>query len=214
MTVLKYVITTKELIMLEKEYITKQEVLKTLKSKYKIKEFEDRTLQYYIQKGVIKPGRMKRVKKVSGSVSYYPKNTPELIMMIRYLTSEKINTLKEIQENLDILNFKNIKKINEFYEEIFSGKTERHNILFENGIIKITPLAWELMDLHSVGCHRALVEFGIFGEDSFDHIYDEKAKIFIKKNKDNEFSIIFEFAETLGKRVIFKKTGTIIEEIK
>ena len=70
------------------------------------------------------------------------------------------------------------------------------------------------MDLHSVGCHRALVEFGIFGEDSFDHIQGENAKIFIKKNKDDEFSIIFEFSETLGKRVIFKKTGTIIEEIK
>jgi len=199
---------------LEKQYITKQELLKIIKDKYKVKDFEDRTLQYYIQRGVIEPGKIKREPGVSGSVSYYPKSTPEIIMMIRYLTSEKLNTLQEIQKNLDILNFKNIKKLNEFYDEMYSGKTDRHKILFEDGIIKITPLAWEFMSLHSVGCQRALAELGIFGEASFDHIQDGNARITIDKNIDGEISIIFEFIKTLGKRVIFKKDKTIIEEIK
>ena len=78
------------------DYIKKEEVFKILKNNYKI-DITERTLKYYATEGLIEKSSIGRLPGVTGSVSFYKKNTPGLILLIKYLQNFYRLKLNEIK---------------------------------------------------------------------------------------------------------------------
>lgn len=89
----------KDIIMkIEKTgYMTMQEVMQTLKQKYNL-EFTKANLHRYANLGLIKPGIQEAFPGISGSVSFYPNETPEMIYIVKFLNKERLS-LEEISEH-------------------------------------------------------------------------------------------------------------------
>lgn len=190
--------------------LKKQEVKEILQQKYGI-DIKDSTLQLYADKKLIEPGKKDEYGRVRGSVSYYNKNTPDRIRLVKYCLDKKIFDLDTLSRNMSILSFKDVKKLNEYYKEIF--QSDKHEILTKDGKIRITPLVWEFIDYTRIAVYVALAEFGIVGEDAEKHFELENSLTSINKDSKGELFTMVEL-NLINKRVIFNKTGTIIEEIK
>lgn len=190
--------------------LKKQEVKEILEQKYGI-DIKDRTLQFYADKKLIEPGEKDKDGGIRGSVSYYNNNTPERIRLIKYCLDKKIFDLDTLSRNISTLNFKDIKKLNEYYKEIF--QSDKHTILTKDGKIRITPLMSEFIDYTRIAVYVALAELGIVGEDSEKHFELENSLTSIDKDSKGGLFTMVEL-NLIKKRVIFNKTGTIIEEIK
>lgn len=101
-------------------YLTKDEVLDKLYDYYFI-NITPRTLKYYGTIGLITSGIKEYIEGTVGSVSLYPKNTPEIIYLIKWLQVETEMTLEKINEYFKIL------EINDDYFKKFVEIVKEHN---------------------------------------------------------------------------------------
>lgn len=113
--------------------ITKQEVFQILREKYLL-YLSERSLQNYIDKGLIEPGIREGSKGMRGTVSFYPETTPEMIYVIKLLLKQKIE-LSEIAE----------------YRQMFIQRVMSH--------IAVYGLNYGLCDLETERYYRVLVYF-------------------------------------------------------
>jgi DNA-binding transcriptional MerR regulator len=96
-------------------YLTKDEVINILESKFKIK-LSKRMLKYYGTQEIIDPGIVTQLPGIRGSVSIYKERTPEIINFINILKKHHKFTLKEIVELSSILSFKNKEKVGQYWQ--------------------------------------------------------------------------------------------------
>lgn len=189
--------------------LKKQEVKDILQQKYGI-DIKNSTLQLYADKKLIEPGKKDEYGRVRGSVSYYNKNTPDRIRLVKYCLDKKIFDLDTLSKNLSILSFKDLEKLNEYYKEIF--QSDKHSIITKDGKIRITPLMSEFIDYTRIAVYAALAELGIVGEDSEKHFELENSLTSINKDSKGGLFTMVEL-NLIKKKVIFKKSGIFIEEI-
>jgi len=121
------------LTMKKKGYIRKKELIEYTKNNYGIK-VTNRMLNYYCKIGLLEPGIMERFDGVTGSVSYWKEETPQLLYVIKTLKSEGFKVkLKEMKYWLDLLNLneKDVEEIRKMQEE---DSEFNRDIMFSLGI--------------------------------------------------------------------------------
>jgi DNA-binding transcriptional MerR regulator len=125
--------------------ITKKGLLEDAKTYYGIDNITNTILQNYIKIGLIKRVGFEHEKGIAGSVSYFPKNTPGILHLIRVLQDQGIK-LSTIKKYMDLIkldseeSLKEIKRMIKEYEDINSEigtDLEIKNLLSEDSYKKI-----------------------------------------------------------------------------
>ncbi len=100
----------------EEGYILKKDIFKVLETDYDLK-FTERSLRNYVVENLIEAPRLDRVKGVTGSVSFYSRNTPAMIFLIKWLTKVKAErTFNRIRRLLNLLKFNNVEELKKLIE--------------------------------------------------------------------------------------------------
>ncbi len=129
--------------MEEEGYIKKEDVFKRLENDYNLK-FTDRSLRNYVVEKLIEKPEVKGVKGVAGSVSFYNKNTPALVFLIKWLRKVKAKlTFSSIRGMFNLLEMENIEELKRLSEcKDFEARLQKLDLLY-------------------IGFFRALVELDI-----------------------------------------------------
>jgi len=197
--------------MSQEGYIKKEEVLKNLKSNYNI-ELTERTLKYYATEGLIERSSMARLPGVTGSVSFYKNNTPEIIFLIKFLQDFYRLKLEEIKTNFSLLKIENIeelKKLRRLQNSLGNIEKKEKSVKYGKVNLEIyyieNPDVSKLYSLQAVAWARALLELGLLKKKI---IHSGKGMEIIKKSsKDYEVNV--KFGEPINKIVVFRKKGEI-----
>ncbi|MBM3708336.1 MAG: hypothetical protein FJW69_08395 [Actinobacteria bacterium] len=190
-------------------YIKKEEVLMILKNDYQIR-IKERTLKYYASQRIIEPSAVGRLPGVTGSVSYYKENTPELIFLIKFLQDFYRLKLEEIKANFFLLKIENIEeleKLRKLQNSLYDQEKKEKSIKYGNlEIFYIeNPDVSKLYSFQAVAWARALLELGLLKKKI---IHSGKGIEIIKKSsKDYEVNV--KFGEPINKIVVFRKKGEI-----
>ena len=196
---------------MEELSLDKKQLFTILKYKYEV-TLSNNTLKYYSLIGMIEPSEIYWKKGHRGSISYYNQKTLKDIFLIRYCQKNTNWDLKKIKQFQDLSNFKDLKTLKEFSEyKIDVTTTEKGGVAF-----KITESFWDLTDFQEFMVFKAAIELDLLDINkriAWRHYPDDQGTICIVKS-DEGYSIIVNFPDPIKKRVIFKKTEIIIEEIK
>lgn len=179
---------------MEKEgYITKQEVIGILSSKYNI-DISERTLKYYGTEGLIESGIKASLPGVTGSVSFYKKDTIKAIVSIKHLQEYYRFGLKDIAKYFKILGFKDIENLERLYEVSNlepNGKNWDEDKYggFEDGIK-------DLYKFEDVATVRSLVEVELLKKYKYQRdLLGVDHRVEIDKTRDGKFRIVVGFRE-------------------
>jgi len=209
----------------KKGVIAKDEVFIILKDKYNIK-FSNRNLQYYVDEGLLEPGKKDRIPGTLGTFSFYKEYVPGWIYAIQELKNKYNLTLKEIKSFKEVIqNFdpdtldkyfpKEPKKVS-FPEKInslerYKFRTTIKYLAFAKSVIKRKSKIWPLIyPIYSKGQIREIkVIIKDYANPSYSSIKDLNIAKRITIDKDGvidspEELKIFANLETI-RTVIFKK---------
>lgn len=219
-------------------YLTKNEVLFKLEDYYFI-EITPRTLKYYGTLGIISSGIKENIKGMVGSVSLYPKNTPEIIYLIKWLQVETNMSLNRICEYFKIFNledeyFKKFLKIAKEYNEKEDSGEKMENLPKDREIPKeqwgeilselyqINKNFWNdrkeylkireyITGFKFVAINKALAELGLLDITlDIENIEDYISAGKLEVGK-NSLTVIFK--ELVNKKVIFLKNKIEIKDL-
>jgi len=196
---------------MEEISLDKKQLFTILKYKYEV-NLSNNTLKYYSLIGMIEPGEIYWKKGRRGSISYYNQKTLKDIFLIKYCQKITNWNLEKIKHFQDISNFKDLKTLKEFSESKIGATNKKKGGV----IIKLPALFWELSDFQEFMVYKAAIELDLLDINerfSVRQYPDDQDTIFIEKSA-KEYLITVNFINPINKRVVFKKTGTIIEEIK
>jgi DNA-binding transcriptional MerR regulator len=99
--------------------ITKKELLNVAKEYYGIYEISNTILQNYIKIGLIERVGFGHERGIAGSVSYFPKNTPGILHLIRVLQDRgiKLSTIKKYMDLIKLDSEESLKEIKRMIKE-------------------------------------------------------------------------------------------------
>jgi len=211
-------------------YITKDDVLFNLEESFFI-FITPRTLKFYGTAGLVDSGIKENIKGFVGSVSLYPKNTPEIVYLVKWLQVEARLTLDWICEYFRILKIdrdyiKKLKKIDLEYnkllkseeekEELFKrkdtpkeewgkelAKLEKFKIDFWKNRERISICEEYIKGFRFTAINRALIELGILSVES--NLKNIKKYILAGDLKVEKDRIRVFFEKLVNKEVIFLK---------
>jgi hypothetical protein len=184
-------------------YIKKDEVIQNLKDRFKI-ILSERMLKYYGTVGLIKPGIVTKILGIRGSVSIYLKKTPDLINLYDDLKKHYKLTFAKILEFSNILNFKDLDKLELYWEHYESHrptlKGEIKRRYFKQSLIDVS--GFEIFTIL-----RATIELENMPA-SLEEITIPVVNII--KNDKGEFEIRVKFFKDPKEEVVFTKDGPIV----
>jgi len=190
--------------MEEAGYITKQDVIGTLATKYDL-EIPERTLKYYGTEKLIEPGIKASLPGVTGSVSFYKKDTIKAIVSIKHLQKYYRFSLKDIAKYFKILGFKDVNSLERLYEvsnfkpNDMSWDEEKYGNL-EDGFK-------DLYNFEDIAIVRSIVQVDLLNK--YKHQRDLEGtdhRVEIEKATDGKFQIVVGFRED-KKVVYFNESG-------
>lgn len=204
-------------IMNKKGYILREEVLEKLKKDYDL-QILGSTLKFYGNKGLIKPG----VKIISpgkrGSESYYEKNTPEIIKIIKYLMEKFGYKLEKIKRYFEFIDMKRPDELNSIILNKHFKTLSGWRDIREGDKIVINPnselATIEFHELAIVAMFRAIVEIISNYPEYNSFIKNGKIgelKAEVSMDMENMFVT---FREPINKNIWFKKGGVEIINLR
>ncbi len=185
-------------------YITKQEVIKILSTKYDL-VVSERTLKYYGTEGLIKPAIKAGLIGRTGSVSFYKKETIKAIVSIKHLQEYYRFGLKDIAKYFKILEFKDIENLERLYEVSNFEPNEKSWDEdkyggFEDGIK-------DLYKFEDIATVRGLVELELLKKYKYQRdLLGVDHRVEINKTENGKFEVLVGFIED-EKKVSFTESG-------